>query len=109
MRSAPAARRDGALDGWPVDAVILVETVAAQAALNPLAKFGVGRERPFAHILPAGEKGFTSATSDNKLSFYSGHSSLAFSLAVGAGTIARSSSSRCPCRCRGAASTWRRM
>jgi membrane-associated phospholipid phosphatase len=85
---ALAAHRDGALDGWPVDAVILVETVSAQAALNQLVKFAVGRERPFVHVLPAGEKGFTAAPSDNNLSFYSGHSSLAFSLAVGAGTIA---------------------
>jgi membrane-associated phospholipid phosphatase len=71
-----------------VDAVILVETVAVQAALNQLVKFAVGRERPFVHILPAGEKRLTPAPSDNNLSFYSGHSSLAFSLAVGAGTIA---------------------
>ena len=85
---ALAARRDHALDGWPVDALILVETVAAQAALNQLVKFAVGRERPFVHVLPDGEKRLTPAPSDNNLSFYSGHSSLAFSLAVGAGTIA---------------------
>jgi membrane-associated phospholipid phosphatase len=85
---ALAAGRDRALDGWPVDALILVETAAAQAAVNQIVKLAVGRERPFVHALPAGEKGFTAAPSDNNLSFYSGHSSLAFSLAVGAGTIA---------------------
>ncbi|GAC1538791.1 MAG: hypothetical protein NVS2B9_05540 [Myxococcales bacterium] len=85
---ALAARRDGALGRWPEDVVILMETATAQAALNQLVKFAVGRERPFVHALPAGEKGLTARPSDNNLSFYSGHSSLAFSLAVGAGTIA---------------------
>jgi membrane-associated phospholipid phosphatase len=86
---ALAAHRDGAsCDVWRVDALILLETVTAAAALNQLVKFAAGRERPFVHSLSAGEKAFTAAPSDNNLSFYSGHASLAFSLAVGAGTIA---------------------
>lgn len=84
-----AAHRDGAIEAWPVDALVLVETVAVQAALNQLVKFVVGRERPFVHALPAGEKGTTQQPSDNNLSFYSGHSSLAFSLAVASGMVAR--------------------
>lgn len=85
---AVAAARDRALDGWPLDSLLLAETAVVQAGVNQLVKFAVGRERPFVHALSAGEKGLVAAPADNNLSFYSGHSSLAFSLAVGAGTLA---------------------
>lgn len=85
---AIAAHRDRELEGWWLDALIITEAVATQAAMNQLVKFVVGRERPFVHVLTPEEKRATASPSDNNLSFYSGHSSLAFSLAVAAGTVA---------------------
>lgn len=51
-------------------------------------KFTVGRERPFVHVLPADEKSRTAHPSDNNLSFFSGHTTLAFAVATSSGTIA---------------------
>jgi membrane-associated phospholipid phosphatase len=56
--------------------------------LNQGVKFAVGRERPFAHVLSEDEKLLTDHPEDNNLSFYSGHASSAFALAVAAGTVA---------------------
>jgi len=85
---ALAAWDEDALEGWPVDALIIAQTVAIAADVNQLVKFAVGRERPFVHALPASEKPRTAKPSDNDLSFYSGHTSLVFSLAAASGTVA---------------------
>ena len=45
-------------------------------------------KRPFVHALPESEKDGTAHPSDNNLSFYSSHTSMAFSMAVAAGTVA---------------------
>jgi membrane-associated phospholipid phosphatase len=71
------------------DAVILLEAAALAAVTNQAVKFAVGRERPFVHELPEDQKGLTPHPSDNNLSFYSGHTSLAFSLVTAAGTVSR--------------------
>ncbi|NNB89971.1 phosphatase PAP2 family protein [Corallococcus exiguus] len=70
------------------DATIMVQSAVLASVANQAVKFAVGRERPFVHVLPEGEKGLTAHPSDNNLSFYSGHTNLAFSLAVSAGTVA---------------------
>ena len=69
-----------------VDSLLILESVAISSALTQLTKFSVGRERPFVHALPDGEKGLTEHPADNNLSFFSGHTSLAFSIAVSAST-----------------------
>ncbi len=84
-----AAHRDGAIEAFPVDAMILVEVVAVQSAVNQIVKFLVGRERPFVHVLSPDEKLSVPRPTDNNLSFYSGHTSMAFALAVAAGMVAR--------------------
>jgi membrane-associated phospholipid phosphatase len=71
-----------------VDALIILESIAVAADLNQVVKFIVGRERPFVHDLSPDEKTKTSQPSDNNLSFYSGHTTLAFVSAVSAGTVA---------------------
>jgi membrane-associated phospholipid phosphatase len=58
------------------------------SVLNQTVKFGVGRERPFVHVLPEDQKPLTPKPTDNNLSFYSGHTNLAFALVVSAGTVA---------------------
>ena len=51
-------------------------------------KFTAGRERPFVHALPADQKPLTARPADNNVSFYSSHTSFAFSLAVSTATVA---------------------
>ena len=52
-------------------------------------KFAVGRERPFVHVLNDEQRKLIAHPSDNNLSFYSGHTSLAFSLVAAAGTVSQ--------------------
>ncbi|MCY1034371.1 phosphatase PAP2 family protein [Corallococcus sp. BB11-1] len=70
------------------DATIMIETAVLASVANQAVKFAVGRERPFVHVLSDADKGLTAHPTDNNLSFYSGHTNLAFSLAVSAGTVA---------------------
>jgi membrane-associated phospholipid phosphatase len=69
------------------DTTIILQSAMLAAVLNQGVKFVVGRERPFVHVLPEEQKGLTEHPTDNNLSFYSGHTSLAFSLVVAAGTV----------------------
>jgi membrane-associated phospholipid phosphatase len=69
------------------DATIILESAMLAAVLNQTVKFIVGRERPFVHVLPESEKGLTAHPTDNNMSFFSGHTTLAFSLVVAAGTV----------------------
>jgi membrane-associated phospholipid phosphatase len=86
---ALAARKEGAPEGaaW-VDALLISEATAIAMAMNQAVKFAVGRERPFVHALPEADKPHTAHPSDNNVSFYSGHSTFAFALAVSGGTVA---------------------
>jgi membrane-associated phospholipid phosphatase len=79
-----ATWRDGA-----IDALLIIEAMVASQAVNQGVKFLVGRERPFVSALPADQKALTAQPSDNNLSFFSGHSSYAFSLVAAVATIAR--------------------
>jgi membrane-associated phospholipid phosphatase len=84
------ASRHGALRGWDEDATVIAEAAIAAAVLNQVIKFSVGRERPFVHALESDEeKAGTGHASDNNLSFYSGHTSLAFALVGSAGAVAQ--------------------
>jgi membrane-associated phospholipid phosphatase len=83
---ALAAGHDHALRGWPVDTLVIAEAAALAADLNQLVKFNVGRQRPYAHALAPSPDG--ASNRDDNLSFYSGHTSLVFSLAVASGTVA---------------------
>jgi len=76
------AMRDGRLEAYPADALLLTESVSVAAFLNQGVKFAVGRRRPFAQ----GESRRDGA--DDNLSFYSGHTSLAFSVAIASASIA---------------------
>ncbi len=70
------------------DATIIVQSAVLASVANQTVKFIAGRERPFVHVLPEDQKGLTAKPNDNNLSFYSGHTNLAFSLVVSAGTVA---------------------
>ncbi len=79
---ALAAGHDGALSNFLPDALIIAEAVSLSAFTTELVKIAAGRQRPYAHF-----GGGSTSPSDNN-SFYSGHTSLAFSLAAASGTVA---------------------
>jgi len=83
-----AAREAGAPRAAWVDALLISESVAIAMVMNQTVKFIVGRERPFVHALPEADKPHTAHPSDNNVSFYSGHATFAFALAVSGGTVA---------------------
>jgi membrane-associated phospholipid phosphatase len=85
---AASSARDGAWRKIPEDLLVVVETTVLAADLNQAVKFAVQRERPFAHALPPSQKGTSSAPADENLSFYSGHTTLAFSLATSTAMVA---------------------
>jgi membrane-associated phospholipid phosphatase len=70
------------------DAGIIIQTAVLSSVLNQTVKFIADRERPFVHVLPEDQKGLTAHPTDNNVSFYSGHTNLAFALVVSAGTVA---------------------
>lgn len=86
--TALAARHEDRLGDFPVDALIILEAMTLGINLNQATKMAVGRERPFVHAMPADQRSQTASPSDNNTSFYSGHTTRAFSLAVATGTVA---------------------
>lgn len=83
-----AARRDGRSSNGPVDAILISEAMAIASDATQIIKFAAGRERPFVHVLPAGEKARTATPADNNTSFPSGHATLAFSVVTSSAEIA---------------------
>ncbi len=65
----------------------LSETLLAAGLITQITKYAVGRERPFLRTQRDNGETVTHGPDDN-LSFFSGHTSLTFALAVGAGSIA---------------------
>jgi membrane-associated phospholipid phosphatase len=88
--SAVAAANDKATHGFPLDALLITEATVLAADVNQLVKYAFARERPFVHFLPRVPDAVRAATdspSDDNLSFFSGHTTLAFALATSAGTV----------------------
>jgi membrane-associated phospholipid phosphatase len=69
-----------ALGTWSTDALVLLQTMLVSGMVNQLFKMGVQRPRPFTHNLGALESDYEST--DATMSFYSGHTSMAFTAAV---------------------------
>ena len=86
-----AAAFDGATSGAALDALLVGEALVVAQTINQVAKFALARERPFVHYLPRAPeevRELTASPSDDNLSFFSGHSTLAFSVATSSATIA---------------------
>ncbi|MBI5485990.1 MAG: phosphatase PAP2 family protein [Deltaproteobacteria bacterium] len=86
--NAASARDEGHAVQGAEDLLLVAEAVALSASVNQLTKFLVGRERPFVHALPEEWKDLTAKPEDNNLSFFSGHTTLAFAVAVSGATVA---------------------
>lgn len=83
---ALAARREGRDYGVvAVDSLIIVESMSVAMALTSIVKISAGRQRPYTLDWPESEVG---GDPEQNASFFSGHTSFAFSLAVSAGTVA---------------------
>lgn len=88
---AVSAHQERALSGFPLDSLIVAESTVVAAVLNQVVKFGFARERPFVHYLPRAPEALrelTSSPSDNNLSFFSGHTTVAFAIATSSSTVA---------------------
>jgi membrane-associated phospholipid phosphatase len=82
---AGAASHDGASRKTATDMLIVLEAGATSALLNQIVKYTVARERPYGRYKTPLSP---SPTADARLSFFSGHTSLTFTLAAAAGTVA---------------------
>jgi membrane-associated phospholipid phosphatase len=78
---------DGRLDEFPADLLVVTEAAALALSLNSLSKYALARERPDVHAMSEDER-FDARSSGDNLSFFSGHTTLAFALATSAGTVA---------------------
>ena len=76
---------DGRIENAGTDMMLIAESLTLSSLLNQVVKFSVGRARPFT---VRGHEAFYPDRSDDNLSFYSGHTNMAFALVVSAGTIA---------------------
>ncbi len=89
-----AAAADNRSREAPANALVVVESVAIAGSLDQIVKLAVGRQRPFAHFrdpavaAPRAADASGPRDPEENLSFYSGHTSFAFSLAVASGTVA---------------------
>jgi membrane-associated phospholipid phosphatase len=85
---AGAAIHDRAEGVYVVDALIVVQAFAFAELANEASKYLFGRERPLVHALLHEERGTRTPHPEDNLSFYSGHTSVAFSIATASGTVA---------------------
>jgi len=86
-----AANQAGSAKSFPLDALLITEATVVAGVLNQIAKFGFARERPFVHYLPRAPtaiRELTASPSDDNLSFFSGHTTIAFAIATSSATIA---------------------
>jgi len=76
----------GKASEWGTDALVILESLVVAADLTQIVKFAAARERPLLHygVADAEER----ENRDNNLSFFSGHASSTFALAVSSGTVA---------------------
>ncbi|MBO4351302.1 MAG: phosphatase PAP2 family protein [Proteobacteria bacterium] len=73
------------IGNFGADALLLTESLTISSLVNQFVKFGVGRARPFTI---RNDPNMYKDRADDNLSFYSGHTNMAFVLVVSAGTIA---------------------
>jgi len=79
-----SANGAGDFNAGLVDSLLVTEAAAAALLVNQALKLLVGRQRPYAHF--GNDLGYS--RSEDNLSFYSGHASLAFSVVAATVTVA---------------------
>ena len=87
---ATLALHDGRWGGVGVDALIIAEAGVLAIDATQIAKLVFARQRPCAHFPEDGARRCNGhATTDDNVSFFSGHSSTTTALAVATGTVAQ--------------------
>jgi membrane-associated phospholipid phosphatase len=81
-----AARAAGDAGAGAHDLLYVAEATGVALALDQVVKLAVGRQRPFVHYRNYADPARPHDSDDN-LSFYSGHTTIAFSMAAAAGTV----------------------
>ena len=81
---ASSGYRGDHLGRWLDDAIPVIEAGVLSGVVNQIVKFSVGEQRPFVHF---GDPNRPHQLDDD-VSFYSGHTTLAFALATSAGLVA---------------------
>jgi membrane-associated phospholipid phosphatase len=84
--AALIAWHDDRLNELPEDILVVTEATVITGNVTDITKYSVGRERPYVHFRTPEERARLKSTNDN-LSFFSGHAAIAFTLATSAGTI----------------------
>ena len=79
-----SANGAGDFNAGLVDSLLVTEAAAAALLVNQVVKLLVGRQRPYAHF--GNDLGYS--RSEDNVSFYSGHTSLAFSVVAATVTVA---------------------
>jgi len=79
-----AASAAGDRNAFWVDTLVIAEAVSIAGALNVGVKYLAGRQRPYAYY---DRQPFYDDPNDRNVSFYSGHTSMAFASATAAGTV----------------------
>jgi membrane-associated phospholipid phosphatase len=82
-----SAQREDRMAEFPVSFLIVAESAVLAVNVNQLTKLAFARERPEVHSRSPEERAAQRSSEDN-LSFYSGHTTFAFAVATSAGTIA---------------------
>jgi membrane-associated phospholipid phosphatase len=82
------ANHDDAIDNLGPDVLIIAEATVIAMDVNQFVKFIAARQRPFVHALSTAESENRQADQDDNLSFFSGHATGTFALAVATGTVA---------------------
>jgi membrane-associated phospholipid phosphatase len=70
------------------DLLVVSQATFLALSVNSLSKIAFQRQRPYAHAKAMSAEAFTGGSADDNVSFFSGHTTLAFSMAVSAGTVA---------------------
>jgi membrane-associated phospholipid phosphatase len=86
--AAAAALDAGSRRDALVDTMVILESFLLTAHVTALAKFSVARRRPFVREGSAEQRDVLTGPQEDNVSFFSGHTSSTFSLAVAAGTTA---------------------
>jgi membrane-associated phospholipid phosphatase len=79
--------RDGHTRNLPVDLLIVAQATMLSVNVGQGIKLAMARERPDVHARSPQERERRASTEDN-LSFYSGHTSVSFAIAAASGTVA---------------------
>jgi membrane-associated phospholipid phosphatase len=88
LTAAVAGLDDAFGPNYLTDAGLILEASFVVASVTQVVKLAAARERPFVHVLTPEEREALGPVREHNLSYFSGHTSFAFSLASASGAVA---------------------